>query len=189
MEATAERKEWTDEELMALPQDGKKYELLGGNLVMSPTGFQHGYIASRLVAALLDHALKHRVGIVVDSSTGFRMRNGDCLSPDVSFVRKERLRGRKPIPSRFFAGAPDLAVEVRSPKESLPLMKAKLAQYFANGTRLAWVVEPRTRTVSVYHSAGRCKILRSGERLDGEGILPGFTLPIVDLFAMPDFKS
>ncbi len=80
MQAVADRKEWTEEALRALPQDGRKYELLAGELVVSPTGFQHGYIALRLATAMLEFALKHRLGVVVDSSTGFRMSNGDCFA-------------------------------------------------------------------------------------------------------------
>ena len=187
MQTVADRKEWTEEALQSLPQDGQKHELLAGELVVSPTGFQHGYIALRLATAMLEFALKRRLGMVVDSSTGFRMSNGDCLSPDVSFVRKERLRGQKQITSRFFHGAPDVAVEVRSPREGIEVIKAKLAHYFANGTHLAWVVQPQTRTVSVFHSALRCKTLRSGDRLDGEDLLPGFTFSLPDLFTVPNF--
>src|ERR1039458_5156703 len=92
MQALIERKAWTEEALMAPPHDGQKYEVLGGELVVSPTGVQHGYISSRLLAALLDFALNHRLGLVVDSSTGFRLRHGDCLSPDASFVRRSEER-------------------------------------------------------------------------------------------------
>ncbi len=189
MQASVERKEWTDEALMALPRDGQKYELLGGELVVSPTGFQHGYLASRLVSAITAFALKHRLGVVVDSSTGFRLKSGDCLSPDVSFVGKERLRGRKETPTRFFQGAPDLAVEVVSPGESRKRLKQKLAQYFANGTRLAWVVNPKDRTIEVHSSLRDSDTLREGDQLDGGSVLPGFAFPIEGIFEMPDFDA
>jgi len=188
MHGVVERKEWTDEALMALPRDGRKYELLGGDLVVSPTGFQHGCISSRLLAALLAFVIEHRLGVVVDSSTGFRLKNGDCLSPDVSFVGKERLRGRKETPSKFFQGAPDLAVEVLSPGESRRRLRQKLAQYFADGTRLAWVVNPKERTVSVYDSPDHPNILHEDERLDGGPLLPGFSFALKELFEMPDFE-
>jgi Uma2 family endonuclease len=189
MQAALERKEWTDEALMALPRDGQKYELLGGELAVSPTGFQHGYISSRLLAALLAFALEHRLGVVVDSSTGFRMKSGDCLSPDVSFVGKERLRGQKQTSTKFFQGAPDLVVEVVSPAENQRKLEQRLAQYFAEGTRAAWVVNPKKGTVSVWGSPGHSKILREGEQLDGGRLLPGFRFPIKELFEMPDFDS
>lgn len=93
MSATIEKRRWTDAELMALPRDGRKREFLAGELLVSPTGFRHGYIGIRLAGVLMDFALKRGLGVAVDSSTGFRMKSGDCLSPDVSFVRKERLTG------------------------------------------------------------------------------------------------
>ena len=187
MQAIIEGKEWTEESLMALPHDGQKYEVLGGELVVSPTGVQHGYISSCLLAALLDFALNHRLGLVVDSSTGFRLRQGDCLSPDASFVRRERLG--KGLTEKFFPGAPDLAGEVLSPGESLAAIDKKLAAYFADETRLAWVINPKEQTVRVQHSAKRAKTLRAGDSLDGEDLLPGFTFPVAALFEFPNFGS
>src|SRR5258708_29782598 len=147
MRSAVERKEWTDKALLALPRDGRKYEVLGGQLVVSPTGFQHGYISVRLAAALSQFVLQRGLGLIVDSSTGFRLKSGDCLSPDVSFVRMERLRGQGGITTKFFQDAPDLVVEVISPRESRHKLKQKLAEYFANGSQAAWVVNPKEQTV------------------------------------------
>ena len=189
MQTVAGRKEWTDEELMALPRDGGKYELLGGELIVSPTGFQHGYTSSRLMAALVDFSLKHRLGLAVDSSTGFRLPNGDCLSPDASFVSKEHLRQQTGDTTKFFQGAPDLAVEVISPRENRRRLRQKLAEYFANGTRLAWLVNPKERTVLVYDSPEHFETMREAEHLNGGTLLPGFTFPIRELFDFPNFDS
>jgi Uma2 family endonuclease len=187
MQAVIESREWTEEALMALPRDGRKYELLGGRLLVSPTGFQHGYIAVRLTTAMQEFGLRHRLGVVVDSSTGFRLKNGDCLSPDLSFVRKERLG--KELTPKFFPGAPDLAVEVLSPGESLTAIDKKLAAYFADEARLAWVVNPKDQTVRVHHSPRRFRTLRAGDCLDGEDLLPGFSFPVAALFELPDFGT
>jgi Uma2 family endonuclease len=189
MQAAAHRKRWTDDDLMALPRDGRKYELLGGELVVNPTGFQHGYISVRLATVLMEFVLRERLGLVVGSNPGFRMASGACLSPDVSFVRKQRLRSQKEITTKFFEGAPDLAVEVVSPGESQKSLKQKLAEYFENGTRLAWVVNTKNRTVSVYTSADIVKVLRETEQLEGEGLLPGFVFRVGELVQIPDFGS
>ena len=188
MQSVAPNKHWTDQELMVLPRDGRKHELLGGELVVSPTGFQHGYISVRLAATLSQFVVRRRLGLVVDSSTGFRMKSGDCLSPDVSFVGKERVRSQGGITPEFFPGAPDLAVEVISPRENRRRLKEKLTVYFANGTRLAWVVNPRDRTVSVYTSPEQVEVLGATDQLPGGSLLPGFASPIKDLFEMPDFS-
>lgn len=187
MQTVAPKRRWTDRELMALPRDGQKYELLGGELLVSPTGFQHGYISVRLVLALGQFVAQQRLGLVVDSSTGFRMKSGDCLSPDVAFVGMERVRSQGGITPKFFQGAPDLAVEVMSPRENRRRLKQKLTVYFANGTRLAWVVNPKDRTVSIYTSFEQVESLGATDTLRGGSLLPGFALAIKELFEMPEF--
>ena len=77
-------KVWTDEELMALPKDGYKRELLHGEIIMSPDGSEHGMICVRLAAELQVYVRRHRLGAVFDSSTGFRLTPDDLLSPDVA---------------------------------------------------------------------------------------------------------
>lgn len=182
MQTVSPKRRWTDQELMALPRDGRKYELLEGELVVSPTGFQHSCVSVRLVVALGQFVARHRLGLVVDSSTGFRMKSGDCLSPDVSFVKMERVLSQGGITPEFFQGAPDLAVEVISPRESRRRLKQKLTQYFRNGTRLAWVVNPGDRTVSVYTSVEQVEILAATDQLGGGALLPGFVFPLKELF-------
>jgi Uma2 family endonuclease len=80
-------------------------------------------------------------------------------------------------------------VEVVSPGESQKSLKQKLAEYFENGTRLAWVVNTKNRTVSVYTSADIVKVLRETEQLEGEGLLPGFVFRVGELVQIPDFGS
>src|SRR6058998_812787 len=111
------KKVWTEAELMALPEDGFIHEVVNGELVMSPkNNWYHGGICTRLSAALVHFNQTHKLGKVLDSSTGFWMFNRNCRAPDVSFVPKGRLAalGFKPNETRFFPGAPDLAVEVLS---------------------------------------------------------------------------
>ena len=183
MIVTTERKQWSDAELMALPDDGHKYELVDGELVMSPAGFEHGDISVALVTALSSHARMHRLGAVLDSSTGFKMQNGNVLSPDVSFVAKARLAGLKRLPRGFFRGAPDLAAEVLSPDDTVEKLQRKLQNYFANGTRLAWVINPEERSVLVHRGLSPEKVLGSRDKMDGDEVVPGFSMPVAGLFA------
>ena len=111
------KKVWTEAELQALPEDGYLHEVVDGELVISPKNdFYHGLICTRLSASLGIFANEHRLGVVLDSSTGFWMDNHNCRAPDVSFITKARLDnlGFKPSARRFFPGAPDLAVEILS---------------------------------------------------------------------------
>src|ERR1044071_2898361 len=93
MSATASAaKVWTEAELAALPEDGYFHELVNGELVMSPNNnWFHGRICPRLLFAIETFNRAHRLGVVLDSSTGFWMFNRNCRAPDVSFVLKSRL--------------------------------------------------------------------------------------------------
>jgi Uma2 family endonuclease len=181
--------QWTDEELMALPEDGFKRELVNGEIVMSPAGANHGRIIMILSFALEGFVTKRKLGAVFDGQTGFRMRSGDLFSPDISFMAKSRLEGTKRAPQAFFRGSPELAVEVLSPGESFGHAEEKIAQYFENDTKLAWLVNPVNQTVQVYRGRTPEKMLRAGDVLDGEDILPGFTFPVADLFAEFNFDE
>ena len=187
MEAITERKIWTDEELMSLPDDGFKYELVDGEIVGSEKEFGHGRICYQLGVELNHAAEKSRSGIVVASSTGFRMRSGNVLCPDASFISIARIRAIGGMPDGFFEGAPDLAVEVLSPNDRIHALHRKLVKYFENGTKLCWVVNPKEETVYVYHSPARDTILTKVDTLDGEDVVPGFKLPVSELFKGLEF--
>ncbi|HLL91270.1 MAG TPA: Uma2 family endonuclease [Tepidisphaeraceae bacterium] len=179
---------WTDAELMALPKDDGKRELLSGEIIVSPAGAHHGDVVLRLAGAIGIFARTRGLGVAFDGQTGFRMLDtADVFSPDVSFVSKERLRAAGGVPKNFFRGAPDLAVEVLSPGDSLKLIEEKLRQYFANGTRLAWVVSPTQQTVHVHRGLTPDRMLKAGDQIEGEEVLPGFAYPVADLFAVIDF--
>ncbi|MFN6065781.1 MAG: Uma2 family endonuclease, partial [Pseudanabaena sp.] len=114
-----DKKIWTDAELMALT-DGNCYELVDGELVnMGNSGALHGYTCSILVMALMNYILPRQLGIILDSSTAFTMKNGNKRSPDISFVSKEKLKGLTELPDGFLDGSPDLAIEVLSPNNTI----------------------------------------------------------------------
>ncbi len=115
------KKFWTQAEVQALPEQGFNHEVVDGELVMSPKNdFFHGFISARLSAALLAFVQVKRLGAVLDSSTGFWMKNRNCRAPDISFISRARLEALEFRPSTrlFFPGAPDLAVEVLSPNNT-----------------------------------------------------------------------
>lgn len=171
---------------MALPKDGRKYELVSGDLAMSPAGgFEHGAIIARLSARLTLHVYQEKLGMTFDGQTGFWMGSGNLRSPDASFLGKARLKGSRP--KGFLTGAPDLAVEVLSPSDDPKEVAAKIAEYLENGARLVWLVSPDERTVTVHQNAVSARILHAGDVLDGGAVVPGFSLPVLDLFAEPDF--
>jgi len=178
-------KSWTEAELQALPDDGCLHEVVNGALIMSPkNNWYHGRICIRLAFALETFNRAHRLGAVLDSSTGFWMFNRNCRAPDVSFVPKTRLAslGFKPNEKRFFPGAPDLAVEVLSENNTQAEIDARLKDFFGSGTQIAWVIDPELQSVEVFHSPTRRELVGVEGRLDGENLLPGFQYPVSDLF-------
>ena len=182
-------KVWTEGDLESLPDDGHNHEVVNGELVMSPkNNFQHGDICVRLLSALNAFVQSQRLGVVLDSSTGFWMANRNCRAPDISFVAKSRLKGLKRPPTTFFQGAPDLAVEILAPSTSAREIAERLADFFSSGTQLAWIINPKEKFVEVCHSQISREILGPGGFLEGENLLPGFRYPIADLFTEWDWE-
>jgi Uma2 family endonuclease len=182
---TALPRVWTEAELEALPEDGYLHEVVNGELIMSPkNNWYHGRICTRLVIAIGNFVTTHRLGAVLDSSTGFWMFNRNCRAPDVSFVPKSRLAalGFRPNEKRFFPGAPDLAIEVLSENNTRAEIDDRLRDFFASGTQIAWIIDPDLQRVEVCHSPTQRSLIGSGGFVEGEQLLPGFRYAIADLF-------
>jgi Uma2 family endonuclease len=173
------QKTWTDEELLALPDDGR-YELVDGELVrMSPAGGRHGDIVAELLARVRVFVKERKLGHVFDGQTGFRLPDGNLRSPDVSFVAAARLP--EGVPVGFLHVAPDLAVEVLSPGDRAADVARKVAEYLNVGVQLLWVIDPEQRAAVVYRP-GRAPGRPENDILDGDPVLPGFVCPLAALF-------
>lgn len=177
------RKIPTDRQLMAMPTDGYKRELLHGEIVMTPAGSEHGGDIAQFIVFFGGYVYQHRLGRVFDGQTGFRMKSRDVLSPDISFVTAARLRELGGTPKGFFDGSPDLAIEFLSPKESKKRLRQKLIQYFDNGAKLAWVMNSKLAAVTVYRDPENFQVLKGADVLSGESIAPGFTIAVSKIFA------
>ena len=156
-------------------------ELIDGTLVEKPVGFWEGRIGMRLGSKLEAWAEANDAGAVFGADAPMRMASGRIRLPDVFFVSNGRLptTTREKVPTV----APDLAVEVLSESNTRAEMAQKLREYFDSGTRLVWYVDPPTRTVAVYHKPGEpTKVLAETDALDGEDVLPGFVLPVAEVF-------
>jgi Uma2 family endonuclease len=168
----------TDQDLLRLPKDGRKYELVDGEIRVSPAGARHGRISLRLGAALLAFVREEGLGEVFDSSTGYRLPGGNVRSPDASFVSSKRLPR---VPEGFLELAPDLAVEVLSPEDSPRGVLDKVGEYLAAGVRLVWVIDPRTSRAVSYRSLTDVQEIGPDGTLEGGELLPGFRYPLSDL--------
>lgn len=179
--ATRARTAATEQDLLASPRDGRKYELVDGAIVVSPAGSRHGRVSLKLAARLLAHVEKNALGYVFDSSTGFRLPGGNVRSPDVGFVARGRFE-REEIPAGFSPIPPDLAVEVLSPDDRARAVLDKVGEYLQAAVRAVWVIDPEGRTATVYRSLTDVRVLTASDTIDGGDVTPGFRCRVGELF-------
>lgn len=176
----------TAEDLLALPENDMQYELVEGELIeMSPSSRLHSRDGQRIAARLAVFVEDNDLGEVHGADGGFILRrNPDTVrSPDAAFVRKERLTDLDE--DGFLPLAPDLAVEVVSPSNTVNEMSLKVQEYLDAGTSIVWVVETLRRQVTVHTPDRNPRIYRDGETLDGGDVLPGFALSVTYIFDGP----
>ena len=175
----------TAEELLRMPEKpGYSFELDQGRLIQMPkSGALHGIVGMRLVTALLPFVDEHRLGVLFPQDTGFKLasRPDTVRGPDLSFVTRERIAAIG-FPDGLWPGAPDLAVEVKSPSDTRPKLASKAREYLSYGTRLVWVIDPKRREVIVFRPNAIPLTLTSGDELDGGDVVPGFRFQVSRLF-------
>lgn len=175
-----ESKPLTVEDMYSMPRDGRKYELIEGELVVSPAGMKHEEIGGKLLLLLGIYLAKQQIGKMFGSSVGFELPSGSLLSPDVSFVRMERFPDGVALDT-FGQFAPDLAVEILSPSDSMARVEQKVDLYLENGAELVWVINPKAARATVYRADGSAAIVRAEGALDGEAVLPGFRCALAEI--------
>jgi Uma2 family endonuclease len=163
-------------------REGRLCELVDGTLVQKTTGYDESRLALELAFFLGLYLRQNDLGALAGADGTLRLMPGLVRIPDVSFVVWERMPSaevpRRPIPDL----APDLAVEILSENNTPREMERKLKEYFDAGARLVWCVDPHARTVMVYTSAADFRVLDESATLDGGDLLPGFSLPLLELF-------
>lgn len=176
-------KRMTADDLLRMPSDGFRYELVRGELrQMAPAGHEHGGIIVNITVPLGAHVKRQNLGKVYAAETGFYIeRDPDTVrAPDVAFVRKERIADldRK----GYFPGTPDLVVEVISPSDIYGEVEEKVAEWLIAGTELVIVVNPRQQTVKVHHSLTDITVLTVNDVLSGSDVVPDWQLPVKEIF-------
>jgi Uma2 family endonuclease len=174
----------TAEELLRMPDDGYRYELVRGELrKMAPAGHLHGRIAINVTTPLDRHVRAHTLGTVYAAETGFKLAsNPDVVrAPDVAFIRRERVEAVGDVEG-YWPGAPDLAVEVISPGDTYAEVQEKVFDWLEAGTQMVILVMPRKRTITVYRSLTDIIMLTEHDTLDGGDVVPGWRVPVRELF-------
>jgi Uma2 family endonuclease len=171
----------SDEELFRLPQDGNKYEVVDGELRMSPAGWRHERAISALIVALGTFVQERRLGEVLGSNTLYRLPGGNLRGPDVSFVAAGRLPASGEG-SGVLELAPDLAVEVLSPSDRRRQVLDKIGEYLEAGVGRVWVIDLENRNAAIYQSLTHIRQLDEAAALEGEDVLVGFSCPLARIF-------
>lgn len=153
----------------------------GAIVVMPPAGPATSHRNSVLTAAVQSWASRDGTGVAFDSSGGFVLPSGAVRSPDVAWVRRERLKDLTQRDADGFAPlCPDFVIELRSAGDRLADLRAKMAEYIEGGARLGWLVDPQSRTVTVFRPGEAPRTLVHPERVHGEPDLPGLTIELGD---------
>ena len=177
----------TEDELLRMPDDGNRYELIEGELrQMPPTGYEHGRSTGNLHSLIAYHVRLNKLGDVLAAETGFVVARTDdgrptVIAPDIAFVT----RGRIPSGTdtfKFLELAPDLVVETLSPSDRAVDVEEKIALWLRAGVRLAVVLDPASRSVTLHNANNEITALTEGAMMDLEDVIPGFRCKVSDIF-------
>jgi Uma2 family endonuclease len=170
-------------------KSGRLCELVDGVLVEKPMGYFESDLACILIEVLRAFVRKYKIGFVLGESGMVRTVASQIRMPDVSFYRWERFPDRTRPAGPTLPFAPDLAVEILSPTNTVREMARKRWEYFESGSQLVWEVEPVLRVVHVYSSPTNFVAVDEHGTLEGGSVLPEFTLPVRDWFGELGWKD
>lgn len=163
-------------------QGPHRCELVDGVLVEKAMGDEESELALWIGHMIYNYLEEHNLGKLLGEAGFLELMPGLLRAADVAFIAWERY----PLNPPPYAGvAPDLAVEVISESNTEKELERKRRDYFSCGASLVWQVDPKTRTVEVYTSVKKCKVLGTKDTLDGGAVLPGFKLKVAKLFSPP----
>lgn len=164
-------------------------ELVDGVLVEKVMGYEESILALAIASALRAFVISKNLGVVSGEAGMIQLFPGLVRIPDVAYASWDRFPERRlprvPVPLLV----PDLVVEVLSLSNTVREMQGKRGEYFSSGVRILWSIDPRSRTVEVYRGPEDVKRIGSSEALEGEDVLPGFSLPVAQLFAELDRRG
>src|SRR5215212_5886571 len=170
----------TVEEFAEMPLQGV-WELVDGELIeLSPAAGRSGWISATIVALLANHVRQSRLGWAFSAETGFVLfeTRQTVRSPDAAVVLSNRLAE---LPDSFVPMAPDLAVEVLSPSDRMADALSKVTMYLQAGVRLIWLIDPETRTVTIFRQDAAPRMVSEADTLDGGDVLPSFRVPVAEI--------
>ena len=163
-----------------MSEDGRKYELVDGEIVVSPTGYRHSAVGMRIGYLIQRYLDEHPIGEIAGADLGVVFENGDLRSPDLTFIRNEKIP-EGDAKERFLEVVPDLVVEVLSPSDSMRFVGHKIGEFLECGVLIVWLVDPK-HTVTVYRSLSDTERYTSDDTITAEVVLPGFACAVSRFF-------
>ncbi|MBL8866563.1 MAG: Uma2 family endonuclease [Planctomycetia bacterium] len=185
--AAKQRLRLTADEFYALGDGHGGYELIDGRREVNPMSAKSSRIGG-LFYAQLEQYCRRYPGWAFPQETGYRCFTDDperVRKPDASFIALDRMSAGDYEAEEFIRIVPDVVVEVVSPKDIASKVEAKIGQWLTAGVKVAWVVHPNVQLVREHRADGTVRQFHFGEELTEPAILPGFTLPVADLFRLP----
>jgi len=174
------------EELEA--REDRLYELVDGILVEKVMAYLESVLAVAVAHHLRDYVKPRKLGIVSGADGMMRLFPGLVRIPDAAFASRSQFPGGRVGTEAIPDLHPDLAVEVLSASNTDEEMAEKLNDYFESGCKLVWIIDPPTKTATVFtkpkYNSGQAITVE--DSLDGGEVLPGFKLPLAELFAELD---
>ncbi len=177
----------TEEQFELLCQENRdlRFELTAQQelVIMPPAGSETGWRNGRLTYRLTAWSDVNGTGLTFDSSAGFTLRNGAIRSPDASWIHRDRWTTLTQQQREKFAPlCPDFVVELRSRTDRLADLQEKMQEYLDNGARLGWLLNPIDTRVYIYRPGQPIEMLENPNTLSGDPVLPGFVLPVRELW-------
>lgn len=177
----------TEEQFELLCQENRdlRFELTAQQEleIMPPAGSETGWRNNEISYALTAWTKADGTGLAFDSSAGFTLPNGAIRSPDASWIHRDRWTALTQQQREKFAPlCPDFVVELRSRTDRLADLQEKMQEYIDNGARLGWLLDPLDTRAYIYRPGQPVEIRENPDTLSGESILPGFVLPVRELW-------
>ena len=148
-----------------------------------PVGLFANILATYLATAINNFSLPKKLGMAINETT-HKVDDKNSRRPDVSYVEFSKLPAWEILLDAppLLESAPNVASEGVSPSNTIAEMDTRIEDFFSSGVQLVWVVHPQSKQIYVYESTKDCRILEVGDVLDGGKVLPGFTLPLAEIF-------
>lgn len=180
--ATATRRPITADDLLQMREDDCRFELVWGELRKRPfLGHIHGMRAGYLQASIGNYAMERGLGLTYSSNTGFQLAPDHVRTANVNFVCQARVGAAGDAPG-YFPGPPDVAVEMVSHCDTYMDVVEKVIDFLEAGALAVIIVNPRNRTVRIHRSPTYVKLLTESDTLEVDDVIPGWRMPIRDIF-------